>query len=194
MAKVTLLSINDCFVLEGSRYKDERGFFTELFNEVKHPEIHEKLKSCRQVSLSSSRAKVLRGIHTSQYSKLVSCLFGRLFDYVIDLRADSTTYMTWLSVELTPDNGKQLYVPPGCGHMFVSMENNTLMCYIQSGTFNPPFEMEVNAFDPSIGIILPGKDSYDACNVDYIISEKDQNAPMLDEAQRLYNARHNVPE
>jgi dTDP-4-dehydrorhamnose 3,5-epimerase len=185
MAKVTHLEVTDCFVLEGARYHDERGFFTELFNETKTKDISEKLKPCKQVSLSQSKANVLRGIHTSQYSKLVACLSGRLIDYVIDLREDSPTYLKWVSVELDPQNGKQLYVPPGCGHMFVALEDNTLMCYIQSGTFNPPFEMEVNFADPQIGIKLPNDD----ISI-YTISEKDRNSPMLAEAQAAYKARH----
>lgn len=187
MAKpvVTPQEVTDCFVLEGARYHDDRGFFTELFNETKTKDISEKLGACKQVSLSQSKANVLRGIHTSQYSKLVCCLSGRLIDYVIDLREGSPTYMKWISVELTPQNGKQLYVPPGCGHMFVSMEDNTLMCYIQSGTFNPPFEMEVNFADPQIGVVLPNPD----VSI-YTISEKDKSAPMLADAQAAYKARH----
>lgn len=185
MAKVTHLEVEDCFVLEGVRYHDERGFFTELFNETKSHEISEKLKPCKQVSLSCSKKDVLRGIHTSQYSKLVACLSGALVDFVIDLREGSPSYLKWISVELTPENGKQLYVPPGCGHMFVSLADNTMMCYIQSGTFNPPFEMEVNFADPQIGIKLPNPD----VSI-YTISEKDRKSPMLADAQAAYKARH----
>lgn len=185
MPKVTHLEVADCFVLEGDRYFDDRGFFTELFNETKCKDIDEKLKACKQVSLSCSKANVLRGIHTSQYSKLVACLSGRLIDYVIDLREGSETYLKWVSVELNPQEGKQLFVPPGCGHMFVALEDNTQMCYIQSGTFNPPFEMEVNFQDPQIGIKLPNPD----ISI-YTISEKDRNSPMLAEAQKAYKARH----
>lgn len=182
---VTHLEVADCFVVEGVRYHDDRGLFTELFNETKSKDISEKLGACKQVSLSRSNANVLRGIHTSQYSKLVSCMNGRLIDFVIDLREGSSTYLKWVSVELDFAGGKQLYVPPGCGHMFVSLEDNTIMHYIQSGTFNPPFEMEVNFADPQIGVKLPNPD-----HSVYTISDKDRNAPMLADAQAAYKARH----
>ena len=181
---ITPLEVQDCFVVEGVRYHDERGFFTELFNETKTKDISDLLGPCKQVSLSHSKANVLRGIHTSQYSKLVSCLNGRLLDFVIDLREGSSTYLKWVSVELDFPSGKQLYVPAGCGHMFVSLEDNTIMHYIQSGTFNPPLEMEVNFADPQINIKLPNPD----VSV-YTISEKDRNAPLLADAQAAFKAR-----
>lgn len=178
MPIVTHLDIEDCFLLEGDRYFDERGHFTELFNETKCQDIDRLLGPCRQVSLSCSKTNVVRGIHRSPYSKLVSCLSGRLIDYVIDLREDSPTYLKWLSVPLDPTSGKQLFVPAYCGHMFVALEDDTRMCYIQGGAYNPLFEMEVNINDPQIGITLPHSDTKR-----YIISPKDINAPMLIDAQ-----------
>lgn len=174
--------VEGCFYVECKRYHDDRGFFQELLNADKYPP---NVSDCKQVSTSLSKKNVLRGIHTSQHGKLVSCLSGSIMDYCIDLRVDSPTYLKYCKIKLSSDTPKQFYIPPGCGHLFVSLEDNTLICYMQGGTFKPEFEMDVNYKDKTINLDISND------NFEYIISEKDRNAPSLEEARKLFLEKQN---
>ena len=166
MESIEKLGIEGCFTIVQPRYFDERGYFTELYNENKL--IDEHIGPAKQVSLSVSKCGVLRGLHCSQYTKFVGCLRGKLIDFVVDLRPSSSTYKKWICVELSAENKKQMLVPAGCGHGFLSLEEDTMMCYIQGGCYDPKNEKEVSFFDPQFNIIIP--------DMDYIISEKDRKA------------------
>ena len=74
---------------------------------------------------------VLRGIHVSPYAKLITCVSGAIYDVVVDLRPESSTYLKWAAVELTEDNCKQLFIPPLCGHGFYSQAENSTIMYCQ---------------------------------------------------------------
>lgn len=163
-----LTDIEGCYLLSRPYFNDERGVFKEFYNETRQS------YPCAQVSFSNSRKNVVRGIHRSSYSKLVSCLHGRLLDYVIDLRPESPTYLNHVVVELSPASELQLYVPAYCGHLFVSLEENTQMLYIQSGTYDPATEKEYRYNDPKFGLTFPISEE------EMIISEKDRRTPLMD--------------
>jgi dTDP-4-dehydrorhamnose 3,5-epimerase len=164
-------------------YPDQRGFFEELFNEVKYP-AEWGIGQPKQISVSSSRANVVRGLHRSQYFKLVTCVRGRIIDVMVDLDESSPTYKKWSFAELSADKPSQVFIPPRFGHGFISLEDDSTVCYAQGGSFDPINEMDVNIFDPAIGIDLAQlkKD-------DLIISDKDKNAPMLEESMRRFKER-----
>ena len=165
--------VQGAFIVLPKRYNDHRGYFQEHFNSETYKD---KVKSCQQVSFSKSNKNVIRGLHCSQYGKLVQCLQGSIVDHVVDLRPDSPTYLKWAAIELSYDVPKQVYIPPGCGHGFYSKEDNSLVVYCQEGIFNSPTEMNVNPFDPKINISWPGNN--------HIISEQDKNSPYIDEARK----------
>ena len=108
--------IPDCIIYKPEFHKDKRGGFFELWNSNDVP------IDWKQVNCSISKKNVVRGIHVAPYAKLVTCLYGHIWDVVVDLRKDSPTYMQWLGVNLKyPQRkeqifAKQILVPPGCGH------------------------------------------------------------------------------
>ena len=165
------LKIKDALIILPQRYHDQRGYFQEHFNALKYKHI-----TCKQISYSKSHQHVIRGLHTAQYGKLVQCIQGKITDVVVDLRPESETYLQWEAIDLCSDEAKQVYIPPRCGHGFYAHEDSIIV-YCQEGTFDVSKEMNVNPFDPTIGITWP------VC--DYIISEQDKNAPQESDARRM---------
>ncbi len=157
--------IKDCKVIICDRHFDDRGFFQELFEGNKYNETERE--KWKQVNWSHSLPNVLRGIHYANYSKLVTCLTGRIWDVVVDLRPDSMTYMSWFAQELSRENQKQIYVPAGCGHGFYAYEESNVV-YLQTGLYAVDGEKTIRFDDPELGVRWP---SFDA-----IISQRDLNA------------------
>ncbi|XP_049849137.1 dTDP-4-dehydrorhamnose 3,5-epimerase-like [Schistocerca gregaria] len=175
--------IEGSFVRRLALHVDHRGSFLEAFNAscFEDPE----LRRCLQVSVSRSRLDVLRGIHASPYGKLVSCVQGRVLDYCVDLRPESPTYLRWQRVELDARSPEQVYVPERCGHLVLSLEDDSLLCYAQSGSYDRELEMEVHARDEQIGLAFPKP----VREAEYVMSEKDSLAPSLREAREAYRRR-----
>jgi len=124
----------------------------------------------RQVSMSTSKPNVLRGIHCSPYCKLITCVAGEVTDFVVDLRRDSPTFLQWAQAVLSRDNNRQMFIPAGCGHCFFSHTDSTIL-YLQGGCFSPSQEVDISPFDPDIALPLPAP--ADVC----VVSAKDLAAP-----------------
>ena len=160
-------------IFSQARFCDRRGYFQELFHNGKYP-AHVCPNELAQVSLSSSRRGVLRGLHCSPYPKLVSVVRGAIYDVVVDLRPDSPTFRRWCAVYVNSDNRRQIYVPPGCGHGFVCVEDAEML-YLQGGTFVSQTEIDVHPFDATLDI--KWHDFGD--DMEYIMSDKDMAAPKF---------------
>jgi len=183
MLFIDIKEVEGAFVVIPKRYQDERGFFQEGYNSKTY---EGKVATCQQISFSKSKKNVIRGMHCAQYSKLVQCVQGSVFDYMVDLRPESKTYLQWAVVELSADSPKQVYVPPRCGHGIFSQKDDSLLIYCQGGTFDGPREMNVNPFDPKINIKWPEL----SFGQHYIISDQDSLAPYEEEARKLWNGRN----
>ena len=111
-----------------------------LHSLVTHYKDHLKCTQSMKVHVTSIALfffkHVLRGIHISPYAKLLTCVSGAIYDVVVDVRTDSSTYLRWAAVELTEDNCRQLVVPPNCGHGFYSLSDNSTIFYCQVLHFN----------------------------------------------------------
>jgi dTDP-glucose 4,6-dehydratase/dTDP-4-dehydrorhamnose 3,5-epimerase len=168
------LDIDGAFLIHGEQFHDDRGYFQELYNVKKFPSPI--TDSWRQVSLSQSKANVLRGIHCSNYAKYVQCIQGEVYDVIVDLRPDSPTFKKWQGIWLssTANQPVHLYVPKRCGHGFFA-KTDCLFLYLQDGTYNPKEDIELNLFDKTIGIEWPDPTG------PYIISKKDRENRMFDE-------------
>lgn len=169
--KVEQTKIDRCKVYTVDRFEDERGYLQEIFNEINYSE-----NVVSQVNFSKSQCDVLRGLHVSPYGKLCTCVSGRLWDVVVDLRTNSKTYGQWYGIELSEHNRKQLYIPAYCAHGFLALEDNTSLLYIQGGRWTPLNDKGVKWNDCKIGIQWPLP-----VNGKYIISEKDQNQPRFED-------------
>lgn len=147
-----------------TRFDDKRGFFEVLYNGKILPEI-------KQTNCSFSVQNVLRGIHVTPFAKMVHCVKGKILDVVVDMRIDSSTYLEHETIELSDNNLKLVYVPEHCGHAFLALEDSVVV-YFQNALYDPRVERIINYADPKLKISWP--------KADYILSDKDKNAPFLE--------------
>lgn len=157
-------TVHGCVVIMADRHHDGRGFFQELYKGNAY---------WQQVNWSRSGEHVLRGLHVAPYEKLVTCVSGRIFDVVADMRPDSRTYKKWFGTILDGANPTQLFVPSGCAHGFLSLESDSSVVYLQSGRYQPENEWSVAYNDPTLAISWPVLES------EIVLSLKDSEAKKL---------------
>ncbi|MFX4221939.1 MAG: dTDP-4-dehydrorhamnose 3,5-epimerase [Thalassobaculum sp.] len=155
---------------------DDRGFFARLFcrQEFRTEGLQEDFVQINN-SLTAS-AGTMRGMHLQLPPhgevKVVRCIQGALFDVIADLRPDSPTFGTWFGAELSARNRQMMYVPRGCAHGFLTLEQNTEALYLVSDAYAPEFERGIRFDDPAFRIDWP---------IEPIeISAKDRNWPDID--------------
>lgn len=166
--------LNGSFIVHLEKNEDDRGFFARAWCK-KEFEEHGLSSTLLQANIAFSRKKgTLRGMHYQvpphEEVKLVRCIRGRIFDVIIDLRPDSSTYMEWLGVELAAGTGKMFYVPEQFAHGYQTLAKNTEVFYQVSQFYTPECERGVRWDDPAFRIDWPLKENL-------TISEKDQNWP-----------------
>lgn len=164
--------INGAFVIEIKRRGDDRGFFSRVFCR-KELGAYGLNADVSQANIGFSRSKgTLRGLHYQvapyEEAKLVRCTAGVLFDAIIDLRPNSSSFKQWLGVELTAEKRNMLYVPEGCAHGYLTLADNTEIFYLVSQFYTPDAERGVRWNDPAFGIEWPLVDHL-------VISDKDKN-------------------
>jgi len=169
MKKTIVKEINNAFLLEIDRHYDNRGYFQETFSVNKYMDIAWRPA---QINLSFSNKNVVRGLHVAPFAKLCTCVKGKLFDVIADVRENSSTFGNWFGVWLDSNSCRQVYVPAGCAHGFFSAEDETILLYQQDLPYTPSVEKEIHWQDPKLSIKWPEVDAY-------TLSEKDQKAPCL---------------
>ena len=145
--KIIETKLKDCYIIEPNVYNDERGYFMEFYSDKNMDKARSVLPKVVQGNRSFSKKGTLRGLHyqkgeTSQ-AKLVECLEGSVLDVAVDLRKDSPSYKKWIAVELTPENGRMLYVPRGFAHGFVSLKENTKFQYFVDNHYKHLYTLEI---------------------------------------------------
>lgn len=171
--KFVPLPLKDAFLVEPVNISDERGFFARTFCREEFA-VQGLQATFVQSSISFNvRKGTLRGMHYQkkprEENKLVRCTMGAIFDVIIDLRSDSPTFMRWVSVELSAENRKTLYIPEGFAHGFVTLADSSEVFYQMSEFFHPEYAAGVRWNDPSFAINWPVPVN--------VISEKDRNYP-----------------
>lgn len=151
--------LEGAYIIEIEKHGDERGFFSRSWCN-KELEDHGLNSKMVQANIGFSLKKgTLRGLHFQmppyQEVKVVRCTMGAIFDVIVDLRPDSPTYKQWVSVELNSENRKMIYVPEGFAQGYVTLTDNTEMCYNTSQFYAPDFARGVRYDDPSFSIKLP---------------------------------------
>ncbi|MGV7209512.1 dTDP-4-dehydrorhamnose 3,5-epimerase [Oxalobacteraceae bacterium A2-2] len=145
-------------VLEPRVFGDERGFFFESFNGRKFAELTGVTLDFVQDNHSRSAKGVLRGLHyqiQQAQGKLVRVVAGAVFDVAVDLRKSSPTFGQWYGLELSAENKRQLWIPPGFGHGFVTTSDSAEFLYKTTDYWAPEFERSILWNDPAIGIQWP---------------------------------------
>ncbi len=152
----TKLEIPDVILLEPKIFEDDRGFFFESYNHKEFENIVGRNISFVQDNHSSSHKDVLRGLHyqldPKAQGKLVRIVQGNVFDVAVDLRKGSKTFGKWVGVILSAENKKQLWIPEGFAHGFLSLENSTQMLYKTTDYYAPEMERSIIWNDSNIGI------------------------------------------
>jgi dTDP-4-dehydrorhamnose 3,5-epimerase len=181
----TPLKIQGSWVFTPKTFEDDRGSFHEVFKLSSLSETLGREFNVKQVNQSVSKAGTIRGIHWADVppgqAKYVFCSKGSIWDIVVDIRIGSSTFGQFDGSELSAENGKCLLIEEGLGHVFLSLEDNTVVNYLCSEPFNPTAEHGINPLDTNIGIPFSKKWS----SSEFLVSEKDSDAPSLGEAEAM---------
>lgn len=169
-------SLPGVLVITPRRHGDHRGFFSESYNHKRMVEAGIEIGFVQDNHSLSAAAGTVRGLHFQTpphaQAKLVRCGRGRLFDVAVDLRRGSPGYGRWTGVELSFENGRQLLVPAGFAHGFVTLEPDTEILYKCSDYYAPDCDAGIAWDDPEIGIDWPLSGAP-------LLSDKDAAAPRL---------------
>ena len=169
------LALAKAFLVQPARLEDDRGFFgrTWCAREFADRGLDPSLSQC-SISFNKARA-TLRGLHYQApphtEAKLVRCTRGAIFDVIVDLRPASSTYLRHCAVTLTEDNRDAIYVPQGCAHGFLTLEDETEVLYQMSTAHVPGAARGVRWDDPAFGIAWP--------TVPDVIADRDRTWPLL---------------
>ena len=175
------LAIPGSFEFTPRQFDDNRGSFAEWYR-------HEAVESAvghsldlRQANISRSKRGVLRGIHYVDLpgqGKYVTCAYGAVLDFVVDIRVGSETYGKWDVVRLDDLDRRAIYIAEGLGHAYVALEENSIVTYLCSNTYDAATEGAIQPLDPTIGLTFPNELGAP------VLSEKDIVAPTLLELEK----------
>ena len=171
---LTETKLEGAFIIQPEKLEDERGFFARAWcrNEFEANNLEAELVQCN-ISFSKKKG-TLRGMHYQisphQEVKLVRCTKGAIYDVIIDLRPESSSYLQWVGLELNAATRQMIYVPKGFAHGFQTLQDNTEVFYQVSELYNPGSERGVRWDDPAFGIQWPDID-------ERVISERDRRHP-----------------
>jgi dTDP-4-dehydrorhamnose 3,5-epimerase len=155
---VTPTSLPEVLILEPNVFGDDRGFFFESFNQKDFQQATGLDVNFVQDNHSKSSQGVLRGLHYQIHhpqGKLVRVTQGAVFDVAVDLRRSSANFGKWVGVELSADNKRQLWVPPGFAHGFVVTSESAEFLYKTTDYWYPEHERSLLWCDPSVGVKWP---------------------------------------
>jgi len=166
-------SLEGAYIIEVEKHEDERGFFSRLWCKDEF-ETHGLNSKVVQTNIGfSKKTGTLRGLHYQvppyEEVKVVRCTMGAIYDVIVDLRPDSPTYNQCISVELNCENRKMIYVPEGFAQGYMTLVDNTEICYTTSQFYAPKHARGVRFDDPAFSIQWPIDVS--------VISDADKNWP-----------------
>ncbi|WP_455378599.1 dTDP-4-dehydrorhamnose 3,5-epimerase [Petrachloros mirabilis] len=155
--RVNRIDIPGVLLIEPDLFRDARGYFMETFHERRYAEagVAERFV---QDNYSRSTRGTLRGLHYQEphaQGKLVMVVEGAVYDVIVDIRRGSPTFGQWYGVELSSDNFRQLYVPPGCAHGFCVTSEHAAFVYKCTDFYSPKDERGIIWNDRALGIAWP---------------------------------------
>ena len=176
--KVEKTALAGVLELTPNRYGDQRGFFSETYNKAVWEGIGIDIEFVQDNHSKSQKAGTLRGLHfqapPKAQDKLIRVVTGAILDVAVDIRIGSPTFGKWIKVELSANNGKQLFVPKGFLHGFLTLTEATEVVYKCSDFYAPDCDGAVRFDDPAIGIDW----GWDCGNL--LLSDKDANAASFE--------------
>ena len=165
--------LDGVIVIEPDVYRDERGFFVETYRADKYSEAGLSLKFVQDNQSRSVRGTI-RALHAQRNApqgKLVRAVSGAILDVIVDIRRFSPTFLKWISVELSAENFRQIYVPPGFAHGICIVSEVAEIAYKCTDYYDPADELRIIWNDPAIGVKWPVSTP--------ILSAKDRDAQTL---------------
>jgi len=164
-------------IIVPKRHADARGWFSETFHDQRLVDLGITCRFVQDNQSSSTHTGTLRGLHfqlpPAAQAKLVTVLRGRILDVAVDGRRGSPTYGKSVSIELSDQDGKQLYVPVGFAHGFLTLTDDVLVMYKVSNYYAPAHDSGIRWNDPDVAFPWPRREA------DLIISDKDRGLPFL---------------
>ncbi|MDF2613509.1 MAG: dTDP-4-dehydrorhamnose reductase [Clostridia bacterium] len=177
--------IEDVLIIEPRVFGDHRGWFTETYSKVKFEELGIDVDFVQDNHSMSAQKGTLRGLHFQMnpkaQTKLVRCTKGKILDVAVDLRKGSSTYKKWVAVELSEDNKKQLLIPKGFAHGFLTLTDNAEVQYKVDEYYAPECDRSIRFDDSEIGIMWGIENP--------ILSEKDLKAPLLKDSDTDFSIK-----
>jgi dTDP-4-dehydrorhamnose 3,5-epimerase len=174
--QVTPTAIPDVLILEPKVFGDARGFFFESYNENDFKQATGLDVKFVQDNHSRSSKGVLRGLHYQlpphAQGKLVRCVRGAVFDVAVDIRKSSPTFGKWVGVELSEDNHKQFWIPPGFAHGFLTLTDAAEFLYKTTDYYSPASDRGIAWNDVDIDINWPAR-------IPPVLSSKDEHGKQL---------------
>ena len=181
--KLIQTEIDGVFEIEPKVFGDNRGWFYESYSKEEFSRLGIDADFVQDNRSFSEKKGTLRGLHCQTepkaQAKLVSCTRGAILDVAVDIRRGSPPFMKWISVELTAENKKMLFIPKGCLHGFVALTDNVELSYKVDDFYSPENDRSIRFDDPEIGVEW-GVDAP-------VLSEKDKNAPLLADSDVKFN-------
>lgn len=192
--KIIPTELKDCYILEPNRFGDERGYFSPFFIQEELNKNNIFFDSVVQANRSKSSKGVVRGLHFQKdpkcQTKIVEVINGKAIDVVVDIRVGSPTYGKYTAVLLTPDNNRQLYVPRGFAHGFISLEDNTIFQYLIDNDYAPDKEAGILWNDEELNI--PWGEMFKEYNIENpLLSDKDQKHLTLSKSPKYFTYKEN---
>jgi dTDP-4-dehydrorhamnose 3,5-epimerase len=177
--RVTTTKLDGVMLLEHDIYHDIRGYFYESFNAQKWKKLGLPFQPVQENHSFSEHTGTVRGLHYQlqprAQAKAVRVLTGAVFDVVLDLRKESATFGSWVSVLLSEENKKTVYIPKGLAHGFCTLTPDTRLTYLVDDFFAPEYERGIRWDDPALGVPWPVTVP--------VLSEKDNQYPALANAE-----------
>ena len=171
-------NIEEVKIIEPKVFCDDRGSFNEVFSTRALKNAGIDFTPVQENCAYSKKAGTIRGVHFQNepyaQAKLVRCTKGRVLDFAIDLRKGSPTYLKYVSIELTAENKKQLFIPKGFAHAVISLIDETEIEYLVDNLYEPTSDRSISPLDKELNIEW----GFD----DLVLSDKDKNAPLLKES------------
>ncbi|EHF4953290.1 TPA: dTDP-4-dehydrorhamnose 3,5-epimerase [Enterobacter hormaechei] len=179
--KVIETSISDVKIFEPTVFGDERGFFYESFSQKMFNEAVGHHVDFVQDNHSKSSGGVLRGLHYQMppyaQAKLVRCIVGEVFDVAVDVREASPSFGQWVGVHLSATNKRQLWIPEGFAHGFLTLSENAEFVYKTTNYYHKESEAGVIWNDPELNILWP------LGELNIALSQKDEELPIFASAR-----------
>jgi dTDP-4-dehydrorhamnose 3,5-epimerase len=179
--KVTHLDIPEVCLIEPKVFGDDRGFFFESYNQRQFNEAIGREVLFVQDNHSRSAKNVLRGLHyqiIQPQGKLVRVVLGEVFDVAVDIRRSSPTFGRWVGHKLSAENKKQMWIPEGFAHGFVTLSDHAEFLYKTTDYYAPEHERCISWDDPELDIKWP-------LTGEPQVSDKDGNAPSFAKTEYL---------